>query len=86
MKFYSSMENEMMVITKNETPYDMNGNKGVTYRLVIMGADDVEKLKCINKDVYDSFVPGNAYMLTGEFDVRNGKAGEWKVNGYKTKK
>ena len=32
MKFYTRMTQEVTVITKNATPYDVDGNKGITYR------------------------------------------------------
>lgn len=83
MKMYLGCEKEVTVITKNENPYDVDGNKGITYRLVVMCGNDVEKIKCINKDVYDSFECGKNYILTGEIDVRNARVSEFKVNGFK---
>lgn len=82
MKLSTTMNRRVTVITKNETPYDVDGNKGVTYRLIIMCENDVEKVKCINKDVFDSFTPGTDYTLIGEVDIRNARCGEWKVSGF----
>ena len=67
---------------KNATPYDVDGNRGITYRLVVMADNDVEKVKVIDEKTYNLFEPGKTYILTGEFDVRNSKCGEWKVNGF----
>ena len=47
-----------------------------------MSGDDVEKLKVVDKDVYDLFEPGKHYQLTGQFEVRNGRYSEWKVDGF----
>lgn len=84
MKFYTRMTQaqEVTVITKNATPYDVDGNRGITYRLVVMVDNDVEKLKVIDEKTYNLFEPGKTYILTGEFDVRNSKCSEWKVNGF----
>ena len=43
MKMYTELKQEVTVITKNATPYNVDGNSGITYRLVIMLGDDVEK-------------------------------------------
>ncbi|MFR2214064.1 MAG: hypothetical protein ACLS61_09725 [Ruminococcus sp.] len=45
----------MEVITKNATPYDVDGNKGITYRLVVMADNDVEKLKVVDEKTYNLF-------------------------------
>lgn len=84
MKFYTRMTQaqEVTVITKNATPYDVDGNRGITYRLVVMVDNDVEKLKVTDEKTYNLFEPGKTYILTGEFDVRNSKYSEWKVNGF----
>lgn len=82
MKFYTRMTQEVAVITKNATPYDVDGNRGITYRLVVMADNDVEKVKVIDEKTYNLFEPGKTYILTGEFDVRNSKCSEWKVNGF----
>ena len=83
MKMYTSMTQEVTVITKNATPYNVDGNSGITYRLVVMKDDDVEKIKVIDEKTYNTFQPGQKYILTGEFDMRNGRCSEWKVNGFK---
>ena len=82
MKIYSSMNDEVMVITKNATPYDVDGNKGITYRLVIMKDNDVEKIKVVDEATYNKFESGQEYILTGECDIRNSRCSEWKVNGF----
>ena len=69
-------------ITKNSTPYNLENRSGITYRIVVMAGDDVEKLKVIDKDVYDLFEPGNHYQLTGQLEVRNGRYSEWRVDGF----
>ena len=81
MKLNLNMDKKVTVITKNATPYEIDGNSGITYRLVIMHNDDVEKVKCVSREVYDAFQAGGEYLLTGEMDVRNGRVYEWKVNG-----
>lgn len=85
MKFYTRMNKPVTVITKNATPYDVDGNKGITYRLVVMADNDVEKVKVIDEIAYNSFEPGKDYILTGEVDIRNARCGEWKVNGFVAK-
>ena len=77
MTIYTTAIKPVEVITKNATPYDVDGNKGITYRLVVMADNDVE--------TYNLFQPGQKYLLTGQFDVRNARCGEWKVNGYAQK-
>lgn len=83
MKIYTELTQKVTVITKNATPYDVDGNKGITYRLVIMKDNDVEKLKVVDEKAYNLFQIGQEYLLTGEFDIRNSRCSEWKVNGFK---
>ena len=83
MKIYTELTQKVTVITKNATPYDVDGNKGITYRLVVMKDNDVEKLKVVDEKAYNLFQSGQEYLLTGEFDIRNALCGEWKVNGFK---
>ena len=83
MKIYSTMTEKVTLITKNATPYDVDGNKGITYRLVIMKDNDVEKVKVVDEAAYNQFEPGKEYVLTGEFDIRNARCSEWKVNGFR---
>lgn len=85
MKFYANLNRKVQVITKNATPYDVDGNKGVTYRLVVLEDNDVEKIKVVDEKTYNMFESGKEYLLTGEFDIRNGRCGEWKVNGFLNK-
>lgn len=82
MTIYTTLSKPVEVITKNATPYDVDGNKGITYRLVVMADNDVEKLKVVDEKTYNMFQPGQKYLLTGQFDVRNARCSEWKVNGY----
>lgn len=82
MKIYTELTQKVTVITKNATPYDVDGNKGITYRLVVMKDNDVEKLKVVDEKAYNLFQNGQEYLLTGEFDIRNARCGEWKVNGF----
>lgn len=82
MTINTTSTNAVTVITKNATPYDVDGNKGVTYRLVVMKDNDVEKLKVVDEKTYNMFQPGQKYLLTGQFDVRNARCSEWKVNGF----
>lgn len=81
MTFYTTLGKAVEVVTKNATPYDVDGNKGVTYRLVVMADNDVEKLKVVDEKTYNMFQPGQKYLLTGQFDIRNGRYSERKVNG-----
>ena len=83
MKIYTELTQKVTVITKNATPYDVDGNKGITYRLVVMKDNDVEKLKVVDEKAYNLFQNGQEYLLTGEFDIRNARCGEWKVTGFK---
>ena len=82
MTIYTTLSKPVSVITKNATPYDVDGNRGVTYRLVVMADNDVEKLKVVDEKTYNMFEPGQNYILTGQFDVRNARCSEWKVNGF----
>ena len=82
MTIYTTLSKPVTVITNNATPYDVDGNKGITYRLVVMVDNDVEKLKVVDEKTYNMFEPGQNYLLTGQFDVRNARCGEWKVNGF----
>lgn len=83
MKIYTELTQKVTVITKNATPYDVDGNRGITYRLVVMKDNDVEKIKVVDEKAYNLFQNGQEYLLTGEFDIRNCRCGEWKVNGFK---
>lgn len=83
MKIYTELTQKVTVITKNATPYDVDGNKGITYRLVVMKDNDVEKIKVVDEKAYNLFQCGQEYLLTGEFDIRNARCSEWKVNGFK---
>lgn len=78
----SVMNDVVTLIVKNATPYEMNGNKGITYRLVVMSGNDVEKIKCVDENVYNMFEAGKKYKLTGQVSISNGRCGEWKVNGF----
>lgn len=82
MIIYTTCERPVTVITKNATPYDVDGNKGITYRIVVMRDNDVEKLKVVDEKAYNLFQPGQEYMLTGQLTVNNARCGEWKVNGF----
>lgn len=82
MKIFTTANNFVTLITKNATPYTIEGRAGITYRVVVMSGDDVEKLKVVDKDVYDLLEPGKHYQLTGQFEVRNGRYSEWKVDGF----
>ena len=82
MKIYTELTQKVTVITKNATPYDVDGNKGITYRLVIMADNDVEKVKVVDEPTYNRFEIGKTYRLSGEVDIRNARCGEWKVNGF----
>lgn len=83
MKICTESTQKVTVITKNATPYDVDGNKGITYRLVVMKDNDVEKIKVVDEKTYNLFQSGQEYLLTGEFDIRNARCSEWKVNGFK---
>lgn len=83
MKIYTELTQKVTVITKNATPHDVDGNKGITYRLVVMKDNDVEKIKVVDEKTYNLFQNGQEYLLTGEFDIRNARCSEWKVNGFK---
>lgn len=83
MKIYTELTQKVTVITKNATPYDVDGNKGITYRLVVMKDNDVEKIKVVDEKTYNLFQSGQEYLLTGEFDIRNARCSDWKVNGFK---
>ena len=83
MKIHTELTQKVTVITKNATPYDVDGNKGITYRLVVMKDNDVEKIKVVDEKTYNLFQNGQEYLLTGEFDIRNARCSEWKVNGFK---
>ena len=83
MKIYTELTQKVTVITKNATPFDVDGNKGITYRLVVMKDNDVEKIKVVDEKAYNLFQIGQEYLLTGEFDIRNARCSEWKVNGFK---
>lgn len=83
MKICTELTQKVTVITKNATPYDVDGNKGITYRLVVMKDNDVEKIKVVDEKTYNLFQNGQEYLLTGEFDIRNARCSEWKVNGFK---
>ena len=82
MTIFTAMTKEVTVIAKNATPYEIDGNRGITYRLAILADNDVEKVKVVDEKAYNLFVPGKNYVLTGQVEVRNGKVNEWKVNGF----
>ena len=48
-----------------------------------MKDNDVEKIKVVDEKAYNLFQNGQEYLLTGEFDIRNARCGEWKVNGFR---
>ena len=48
-----------------------------------MKDNDVEKLKVVDEKAYNLFQNGQEYLLTGEFDIRNSRCSEWKVNGFR---
>ena len=82
MTIYTTMDKAVKVISKTATPYAVDGNAGITYRLVIMDGDDVEKVKVVDENAYNKFEKGKDYILTGQVNVNNARCGEWKVNGF----
>ena len=82
MTIYTTMDKAVKVISKTATPYAVDGNAGITYRLVIMDGDDVEKVKVVDESAYNKFEKGKEYILTGQVNVNNARCGEWKVNGF----
>lgn len=55
MTIYTTMDKAVTVISKTATPYAVDGNAGITYRLVIMDGDDVEKVKVVDENAYNKF-------------------------------
>lgn len=82
MTIYTTMDKAVTVISKTATPYAVDGNAGITYRLVIMDGDDVEKVKVVDENAYNKFEKGKDYILTGQVNVNNARCGEWKVTGF----
>ena len=41
MKIFTTANNFVTLITKNATPYTIEGRAGITYRVVVMSGDDV---------------------------------------------
>ena len=82
MTLYTTMDNAVTVISKTATPCAVDGNAGITYRLVIMDGDDVEKVKVVDENAYNKFEKGKDYILTGQVNINNARCGEWKVNGF----
>ena len=82
MTIYTTMDKAVKVISKTATPYAVDGNAGITYRLVIMDGDDVEKVKVVDENTYNKFEKGKDYILTGQVNTNNARCGEWKVNGF----
>ena len=82
MTIYTTMDKAVTVISKTATPYAVDGNAGITYRLVIMDGDDVEKVKVVDENAYNKFEKGKDYILTGQVNVNNARCGEWNVNGF----
>lgn len=79
MKLVSRTEAPVLVITKTETPWSMEGRTGVTYRLGIVYDGDMEKLKVVDKSVYDRVKLNEQYFLQMAIEVRNGSAREPKI-------
>ena len=79
MQIEMTTKKPVTVITKNATPYEVEGNKGITYRLVVMQGDDVEKVKCSDEVAYNGFELGKNYLLNLAYNVYNGRASEPKV-------
>lgn len=82
MTIYTTMDKAVKVISKTATPYAVDGNAGITYRLVIMDGDDVEKVKVVDENTYNKFEKGKDYILTGQVNINNARCEEWKVNGF----
>ena len=82
MTIYTTMDKAVTVISKTATPYAVDGNAGITYRLVIMDGDDVEKVKVVDENAYNKFEKGKEYILTGQVNINKARCGEWKVNGF----
>ena len=49
MRIHLKSLKPVTVLKKVMTDYDVNGNKGTTYRLALELGDDIEKVKCANK-------------------------------------
>lgn len=63
MTIYTTATKPVEVITKNATPYDVDGNKGITYRLVVMADNDVEKLKVVDEKPITCFSQDRSICL-----------------------
>lgn len=82
MTIYTTMDEAVTIISKTATPYAVDGNAGITYRLVVMSGDDVEKIKVVDENAYNKFEKGMECILTGQVNISNSRCGEWKVNGF----
>lgn len=77
MKIEMISTSKVMVLTKNETPWDMDGRTGISYKLGVMvkdssGTPDIDKIK-VTKAVFDSVKLGMEYTLMADVTVNNGK-------------
>ena len=71
------------VLKKVTTDYDVNGNKGTTYRLALELGDDIEKVKCVNKEVWESIPVGQPIDIVMVVNASGGSCNEPKVCDYK---
>ena len=75
-------EKDVQILLKNETPYNVNGSAGITYRVGVLLDNDVEKIKCASKEVYDAIMVGSAGRLMMQVNVRNGSVSEPRITGF----
>lgn len=80
MQIICNSVKNVSVIAKTETPYNMNGVSGVTYRVALLLDGDVEKIKVASKEVYDSINPMTDYCIEFVITVSNGSVREPKIS------
>lgn len=76
-----SSTKSVQVLGKTETPWNMNGTSGTTYRLAVSIDGDIEKIKAVDKKIFDSVQLGKNYYIDVDINVSNGSVREPKISG-----
>lgn len=74
MKLVLNSIEKVCVLTKSETPWEMNGRKGISYRVGIRANGDIEKIK-VSEDLYKLLEIDKNYQLSGSLSMSNNNVG-----------
>lgn len=74
MKVIMSCTSNVRVLSKSANDWEMNGRKGVSYKVGIRSGDDIDKVK-VSRELYEQLELDHDYLLVGSLNISNGNTG-----------